>query len=165
MKDLIKDVVQSFKQHSSTSCQTTEASQYNMASLKGMVAIVTGGSKGIGKATTLALANAGATVVINYASDAGAAEAVVKEVGSEHAYAVQADVSKMSGIEYLVKSTVDKYKKIDILIPNAGIMTLKTLEQATEEDFDKIFSTNVKGPLFLVQVSSFASSRRSGLSS
>lgn len=123
-----------------------------MASLKGKIALVTGGSKGIGRATTIALAKAGATVVLNYGSDTTSAEEVVKEVGSDRVMVVQADVSTIAGVEKVVKATVEKFERIDILIANAGIMNLKTLDQTTEEDFDKSFAMNVKGPYFLAQV-------------
>lgn len=124
-----------------------------MAGLAGKVALITGGSKGIGKATAIALARAGANVVINYGRDAAAAESLVKDLGSDHAFAVQADASSISGIEKLVKATVEKYSKIDILIANAGILPMKDVEHTTKEDFDKTYALNVKGPYFLVQVS------------
>jgi 3-oxoacyl-[acyl-carrier protein] reductase len=121
-------------------------------SLKGKVAIVTGGSKGIGRATVLKLASEGASVVINYGRDSKFAEAVVSEIGAERALAVQADAGSISGIESLVKQAVDRFGKIDILIPNAGIMPMRDLEHTTEADFDNIFNLNVKGPFFLAQV-------------
>jgi 3-oxoacyl-[acyl-carrier protein] reductase len=120
--------------------------------LSGKVALITGGSKGIGRATALKLAADGAKVVINYSSDAKAAEEVVQSIGSENAIAVKADASNLTELEALVKATVDKFGKIDILIPNAGIMPMRTLEETTEEDFDRTMSLNVKGPYFLTQV-------------
>lgn len=123
-------------------------------SLAGKVAIVTGASKGIGKATALRLAKDGASVVINYSSDARSAEELVKTIGSDRALAVQANVGKIPEIEKLMKQTVDKFGKIDILIANAGVAPNKDLEQTTEEDFDMTMELNVKGPYFLCQVSS-----------
>lgn len=121
-------------------------------SLSGKVIIVTGGSKGIGKAISQRLAQDGASVVINFSHDTSAAEETVKQIGSEKAYAVQADVGSVSGVEKLVKATVDRFGKVDVVIPNAGIMPMRTVDTTTEADFDRIFALNVKGPYFLVQV-------------
>jgi len=126
---------------------------HTMAPLSGKVAIVTGASKGIGKAVVERLAADGASVVINYNSDAASANAVVKAIGADRALAVQADVSKVAEIQKLVDATVEKFGKIDILMPNAGLMKLKPLEAVTEADYDSHFNLNVKGPMFLVQVS------------
>ena len=122
------------------------------ASLSGKVALITGGSKGIGKATAIGLARAGAHVVINYSSDASAAEEVVKHIGSDRAYSIKANVGSVQEIESLVRHTVDKFGKIDILIPNAGILPMKDLDGTTEKDFDQTYGLNVKGPYFLAQV-------------
>ncbi|KAI1443629.1 NAD(P)-binding protein [Annulohypoxylon stygium] len=122
--------------------------------LSGKVAIITGASKGIGKASAIALARLGATVVINYSSDEQAAQdalAEVKKVGSAESRAVRADVSTVEGVQSLVKQTVDAYSKIDVLIPNAGVLPMKDLEHTTEADFDRTFALNVKGPYFLAQ--------------
>jgi 3-oxoacyl-[acyl-carrier protein] reductase len=119
--------------------------------LAGKVAIVTGASKGIGKSTALSLAAAGASVVVNYSSDDAAANHVVKTIGKK-AIAFKADVSTISGIEALVRKTMEHFGRIDILIPNAGVMPMKDLEHTTEEDFNRTFALNVKGPYFLCQV-------------
>ncbi|KAF2110981.1 hypothetical protein BDV96DRAFT_615086 [Lophiotrema nucula] len=119
--------------------------------LAGKVALITGASKGIGAATALELASLGANVVINYSSDATPAEALVKKIGSEQAVAIKANAGDVPEIERLVKETVDKWGKIDILIPNAGVSPMATVEQTTEADFDKAYQLNVKGPYFLVQ--------------
>ena len=120
--------------------------------LTGKVALITGGSKGIGRATALALAKQGAQVVINYSSGSSAADELVKEIGSDRALAVKADAARISGIEMLVEQTVKRFGKIDILIPNAAVLPMKDLASTTEEDFDGAYSLNVKGPYFLVQV-------------
>ncbi|KAI1374269.1 NAD(P)-binding protein [Hypoxylon crocopeplum] len=120
----------------------------------GKVAIVTGASKGIGKASAIALARQGATVVINYSSDEKAAQdtlAEVQKLGSGEARLVRADVSTIAGVQSLVKQTVDAYSKIDVLVPNAGVLPMKDLEHTTEADFDRTFAINVKGPYFLAQ--------------
>lgn len=119
--------------------------------LSGKVAVVTGGSKGIGAATATALVKLGAKVVVNYGRDSATAQNLIKTLGADNAYAVQADAGTVSGVEQLVKATVEKYGKIDILIPNAGILPMKDIESTTEADFDRAFGLNVKGPYFLVQ--------------
>ncbi|KAI4200367.1 MAG: hypothetical protein LQ346_002377 [Caloplaca aetnensis] len=120
-------------------------------SLAGKIAIITGASKGIGKATALRLAKDGASIVINYSSDAAPADELVKTIGAGRALAIQADVSKVAEIEKLVKQTVDKFGKIDILVANAAIAPNKDLEHTTEEEFDAVMALNVKGPYFLCQ--------------
>ncbi|KAL4864089.1 hypothetical protein BDV12DRAFT_176689 [Aspergillus spectabilis] len=120
--------------------------------LEGKVALVTGASRGIGRATALALANEGANVVVNYISSSTAAEEVVSQIGSDRAIAVQADVSKRGDIARLVKETVERFGKIDILVLNAGLLWQKgDLMSISEEDFDKLFAANVRSPLFTVQ--------------
>lgn len=119
--------------------------------LAGKIALITGGSRGIGKATALRLVKDGASVVINYASDSAPADELVKTIGSDRALAVQANAATVAGVEKMVKETVDKFGKIDILIPNAGTMFMKDLEHTTEEEFDMTMALNVKGPFFLCQ--------------
>ena len=121
--------------------------------LDGKVAIITGGSKGIGRATALQLAADGAKVVVNYASSAAAADELVALIGAEKAFAFKADAGNIDEIGALVDATVQKFGKIDIVIACAGVMLLNELEKVTEAEFDQIFSLNVKGPLFLSQVS------------
>ncbi|KAK9485801.1 hypothetical protein V1527DRAFT_407867 [Lipomyces starkeyi] len=119
--------------------------------LAGKVALITGGSKGIGRATALRLAQEGANVVINYSSDASAAEEVVKLIGADHSLAVKADAGNIAELERLVNDTVTKFGKIDILVPNAGVMLMKDLETTSEHDFEVSMALNVKGPYFLAQ--------------
>lgn len=121
----------------------------------GKVVLVTGGSKGIGRAVCLALARAGASVIVNYMSDASAAEEVVSSIapGPGRAVAIKADVSSMAGVEDLVKTTVSQFGKIDVLVANAGVLPMKDLRNTTEADWDSTFALNVKGPYFLAQVS------------
>ena len=123
-------------------------------SLAGKVALITGASKGIGRATALRLARDGAKVIVNYASGAEAADEVVKEIGAQNAVAIKADVSNVEEITKLLDATVQKFGKIDIVVACAGIMLLNELDKVTEQEFDKTFNLNVKGPLFLAQVSS-----------
>jgi len=118
--------------------------------LAGKVAIVTGGSKGIGRAVSIKLASEGAKVVVNYSGDEKAAEQTAKEAGS-NAVTLKADVSSVQAISKLVDETVKKFGKIDIVVACAGVMSLSDIEKITEEEFDKVFNLNVKGPLFLAQ--------------
>lgn len=123
-----------------------------MSALTGLTALITGGSKGIGAATSLLLAQNGANVAINYSSDASAADAIVEKIGSDHALAIKGDAGNIAAIELMVSETVKKFGKIDILIPCAGLLLMKDLEHTAEDDFDKIMALNVKGPYFLAQV-------------
>jgi 3-oxoacyl-[acyl-carrier protein] reductase len=120
--------------------------------LSGKVAIVTGGSRGIGKAICLKLAADGAKVVVNYSSSSSSAEEVVRAIGNSNAIAIKADVGNVTEIQHLIDETVSKFGKIDILVACAGIMPLNELEKVTEGEFDSVFDVNVKGPLFLAQV-------------
>lgn len=127
----------------------------NMAStqpLAGKVALITGASKGIGAATALELTSLGAKVVINYSSNSKPADELVKKIGSDKAIAIKANAADVREIERLVQETVSWGGQIDILIPNAGLALMKTLEQTGEEDFQRTMDLNVKGPYFLVQV-------------
>lgn len=121
--------------------------------LAGKVALITGGSNGIGRAIAFRLARNGAKVVINYASNSKAANEVVETIGAENCIAIQADAGKIDSIEMLVAQTLKEFGRIDILIPAAGVLLNKDLENVTEEDYEKTMSLNVKGPLFLAKVS------------
>ena len=121
--------------------------------LAGKTALITGGSKGIGAATSLLLAKSGANVAINYSSDSGAAEDIAKQIGEKHSLLIKGDAGSIQDIERMVSETVNKFGKIDIVVPCAGILLMKNLEATTEEDFDKSYHLNVKGPYFLCQVS------------
>ncbi|CAI7571498.1 unnamed protein product [Penicillium pancosmium] len=120
-------------------------------SLSGKVILITGSSRGIGKAAALRVASEGASLVINYLSDAAAANALVEEIGSDRALAVQADVSKIPDLDRLVDAVVARFGRIDVLIPNAGILPMKDLESTSEVDFDNAYNLMVKGPYFLAQ--------------
>jgi 3-oxoacyl-[acyl-carrier protein] reductase len=119
--------------------------------LAGKVALITGASKGIGKATAVRLAQQGARVVATYGSDAAAAKELVKDI--EGALAIQSNAGSVTEIDALVKEVVQRCGRIDILVLNAGVLPMKNLENTTEEDFDKTFALNVKGPYFLAQKS------------
>lgn len=112
---------------------------------------ITGGTKGIGASTAAAAVKEGAKVVVNYGRDSASAEKLVNELSSKNAFAVQADAGTIAGAQKMVEETVQKFGKIDVLILNAGVMPMRTVENTTEEDFDNIIALNVKGPYFLVQ--------------
>ncbi|PPQ88569.1 hypothetical protein CVT25_009950 [Psilocybe cyanescens] len=129
-------------------------------SLKGKVAIVTGGSKGIGAAATLHLISLGANVVFSYSSDTASASALETKIKSEfpspeaglpRAIGFKGDSSSITDIDALVDQTLKVYHHIDIVVANAGIMTLQDLAHTTEEIYDRHMNVNVKGPLFLAQ--------------
>ena len=125
----------------------------SLLTLAGKVAVVTGASRGIGKATALALGAAGANVVVNYLSSPNSANEVVQAISPDRAIAIKADVSDLSQGKELVQKTVEKWGKIDILVLNAGLLTQNgALADATEEEFDRLFKVNVKGPFFLIKV-------------
>ncbi|MGF1590998.1 MAG: 3-oxoacyl-[acyl-carrier-protein] reductase [Pleurocapsa sp.] len=119
----------------------------NLQHLKDKVAVVTGASRGIGKAAALALANQGAKVVVNYARSSDAAEATVQEIvqtGGE-AIAVQADVSQSAEVENLIKTTLDKFGRIDVLVNNAGITKDTLLLRMKLEQWQAVIDLNLTG--------------------
>jgi len=125
-----------------------------MTKLSGKTALVTGASRGIGRASALALARAGALVLVHYGSGVKEAEAVVAEIGKAggRADAVAADLSAPDGPHKLarqVRAVVGD--RLDVLVANAGISKAATIEETTVEDFDKLFAVNVRAPFFLVQ--------------
>jgi 3-oxoacyl-[acyl-carrier protein] reductase len=125
-----------------------------MASLQGKTALVTGASRGIGRATAAALAEAGAWVLVHYGRSAQEAESLVAGIRSSggRAEAIQGDLGTPDGAALLareVRSIVGG--RLDVLVSNAGISKAATIQDHTVEDFDNLFATNVRGPFFLVQ--------------
>lgn len=115
--------------------------------LGGKVALVTGASRGIGRAIALALGQAGATVVINYRDQAQAAERVVQAIvdSGGTAQAIQADIAQPADVERLIKQTLDAYSRIDILINNAGITRDNLLLRMKDDEWDTVINTNLRG--------------------
>ncbi len=125
-----------------------------MTALSGKTALVTGASRGIGRATALALAKAGAQVLVHYGRGKDEAEAVVEEIRKmgERAQAVSANLAAPDGAEALARQVrVIVGDRLDILVSNAGISKAATIEETTIEDFDSQFAVNVRAPFFLVQ--------------
>lgn len=115
--------------------------------LDGRVALVTGGSRGIGRAVALQLGRAGADVAINYHSNARAADEVVEAVKSHgsRAMAVHADVTSLKEAERMVGTVVDRWKRLDLVICNAGIWDGAPVEDLSESLWDSVIDTNLKG--------------------
>ncbi|HZO52900.1 MAG TPA: SDR family oxidoreductase, partial [Bryobacteraceae bacterium] len=127
---------------------------YNMITLQGKTALVTGASRGIGRATASALAEAGAHVLVHYGRSAQEAESLVASIRSKRgrADAIRADLGTRDGATLLaehVRSIVGE--RLDVLVSNAGISKAATIQDHTLEDFDILFATNVRSPFFLVQ--------------
>lgn len=115
------------------------------------VALVTGASRGIGRAIALRLAEDGFSVVINYASDTTKAEEVVALIHAKdrRALAVQADVSRSADVKKLFETTLAKFGRIDVVVNNAGVILYKPVADTSDEEFDRVMNINVKGT-FLV---------------
>ncbi len=125
-----------------------------MAPLQGKTALVTGASRGIGRATASALANAGAHVLVHYGRSAQDAESLVAAVRSNggRADAIRADLGTPEGATLLAKEVRSIVgEQLDVLVSNAGISKAATIKDHTTEDFDNLFATNVRSPFFLVQ--------------
>ena len=121
--------------------------------LSGKVAVVTGASKGIGAGVAKHLATEGAAVVVNYASSKESADKVVDEISKRggKAIAVQGDVAKKKDIEDLFAEAKKAFGKIDIVVNNAGVYEFVPLEEVTEQQFHRMFDTNVLGMLLATQ--------------
>ncbi|MBD1878593.1 3-oxoacyl-[acyl-carrier-protein] reductase [Coleofasciculus sp. FACHB-T130] len=124
-----------------------EALPESQQRLRGQVAIVTGASRGIGRAIALDLASAGANVAINYASSSGAAEEVVSEITAAggSAIALQADVSKADQVDALLNTVMEKWKRVDVLVNNAGITRDTLLLRMKPEDWQAVIDLNLTG--------------------
>ena len=128
----------------------------NLQHLKGQVAIITGGSRGIGRATALALATEGAKVAVNYASSSTAADEVVAEIteaGGE-AIAVQGDVSKADQVDALFNKVTETWGRVDILVNNAGITRDTLLLRMKLDDWQAVIDLNLTGVFLCTRVAS-----------
>jgi NAD(P)-dependent dehydrogenase (short-subunit alcohol dehydrogenase family) len=125
-----------------------------MTNCNGKIALVTGASRGIGRAAALALAEAGAHILVHYgrsADEAGAVVAQIRAAGGK-AQAIGANLAKPNGpAELAAKVRAIAGERLDILVANAGVAKSATIEETTVEDFDTLFAVNVRAPYFLVQ--------------
>jgi 3-oxoacyl-[acyl-carrier protein] reductase len=119
----------------------------------GKVAVVTGASRGIGKATALALAREGCTVVVNYNRNQERAVEVVNAIKAEEGrgVAVRCDVSVRSEVEAMFKTAVDEFDQVDILVNNAGIAIMAPILETTDDIWDRTLDTNLKGVFLCTQ--------------
>jgi pteridine reductase len=121
--------------------------------IEGKVALVTGGARRVGRALSLALAEAGADVVVNYNSSADAADDTVADIGriGRHAVAIAGDVSRRTDVDNLVAETERSFGRLDILINSASLFERKPFAQITDDDWDRVLGVNLKGPFMLSQ--------------
>ena len=124
-----------------------------MDELSGRVALVTGASRGIGKAIALALGEAGAAVAVNYRERSNDAEAVAKAIrgGGGRAAAFGADVSRRAAVQAMVDAINEQLGPVDILVNNAGMSAPRSLDEITEEDFDRTIASNLKSAFLCTQ--------------
>jgi len=122
----------------------------------GKVAVVTGGSRGIGRAIALRLAAGGAKVTVNYRSNKAAAYEVGEQINRDggEAVAIQADVSQVAQAEALIRATKDAFDRIDILVNNAGTTRDTLIMRMSEEDWDIVIDTNLKGAFNCIKAAS-----------
>jgi 3-oxoacyl-[acyl-carrier protein] reductase len=116
-----------------------------MFDLTGKSALVTGGSRGIGRAIAEGLAGQGARVAVNYASNSAAADEAVAAIGKERATAIAGDVSDPATGPALVEATIAAFGRIDILVNNAGVTADDLILRMSEEEWDRVVDTNLKG--------------------
>jgi len=122
--------------------------------LKGKVAVVTGGNSGIGRPIAVGLARAGAGIVIDYIAHPEATEALEREIAAlgDIAIGVDADVSKVADLQRLVDAAVAKFGRVDIMVNNAGVETRTSVLNTTESDYDKVLAIDLKSAFFGTQV-------------
>jgi len=124
-----------------------------VSDFQGKTALVTGASRGIGRAIALRLAQAGANVVVNYNARADAAEEVAAEVRAAGAepLVIQADVARGPDVDRLVQASVERFQRIDILVNNAGITRDTLLMRMSEDDWDSVITTNLKSAFLMTK--------------
>ncbi len=123
-----------------------------MFDLSGKVALVTGGSRGLGRAIALALAGQGADLAVNYRGNVAAADEVVAAIGAmgRQAFAIQGDTSGgREACEAIVKAALERFERVDILVNNAGITRDNLLMRMSETEWDEVIATNLSGPFWM----------------
>lgn len=121
--------------------------------LTGKVALVTGAGRGIGRQIALTLAKNGAAVIVNYNGSKESAETVVAEITAAGgtAEAIQCNVADFAASEVFIKQVLEKYQKVDILVNNAGVTRDNLIMRMTEEDYDMVLDTNLKGAFHMIK--------------
>ncbi len=121
--------------------------------LENKIALVTGAGRGIGREIALTLAKNGATVIVNYNGSKDAADEVVSAITQNggSAEAIQCNVSDYAASETFVKTVLEKYKKVDILVNNAGVTRDNLIMRMSEEDYDAVLDTNLKGTFNMIK--------------
>jgi 3-oxoacyl-[acyl-carrier protein] reductase len=159
-KALVKELRSFGSVESTRASKTADLSRHRaigstiMPNLTGKTALVTGASRGMGRASALALAAAGAQVLVHYGRGANEADGVVAEIrkAGGRADAIATDLAAADGPHKLAKQARSIIgDRLDILVANAGVSKAATIEETTVEDFDKLFAVNVRAPFFLVQ--------------
>ncbi len=132
--------------------------------LDGKVALVTGGSSGIGRAISIEMARRGARVVVNYVGGADRANEVVQTINQEdgEAIAVQADVSKAADVSRMIAHAVSEMKRLDVLVNNAGIEKETPFLEKSEEEWDRVIAVNLKGPFLCTQLAAREMAKQGG---
>jgi glucose 1-dehydrogenase len=122
--------------------------------LKGKVAIVTGGNSGIGKAIALSLAEAGANIVIDFVANERATEELEVKIAAlgDRSIGVEADVSKVEDLQRLIQSAVDAFGRLDVMVNNAGVETRTSILDTTEAQYEKVMEINLKSAFFGTQL-------------
>src|SRR5687767_14956907 len=120
----------------------------------GETAIVTGSSRGVGRATAVRLAEGGANVVVNYLTNHSEADETVEmcETRGARAFAVQADVSEFAGAQEIARQTIERFGRIDLLVCNAGVWEGAPIEEMSEEMWTKVINTNLKSAWAMTKV-------------
>lgn len=124
-----------------------------MGKLTGKVALVTGASRGIGRAIAIELAKEGASIVINYSKDDEGAKETLEEIKRVNAYGImlKQDISSLESCKLMIDEIISTMGKLDILVNNAGISTIGLFMDAQENDITKIINTNLMGPVYLTK--------------